>query len=54
MTRFTELLNQLKNAPTPNKIAIGERPEMTIGGKPIRIGVYTQTFENLMERVKRA
>jgi hypothetical protein len=37
-----------------NKIVIGGRPEMIIGGKPIRIGVYTQTFENLMERVKRA
>jgi len=53
MPTLNDIIRQLERIPTPNKITIGGRPEMIIGGKPIRIGVYTDDFEKLKRALEK-
>jgi hypothetical protein len=51
---WDSIIREVEKVPTPKKITIGGHPEMRIGGDPMRIGVYTRHFEDLIRAFEKA
>jgi len=49
---FDPLKDKFENLPAPNKITVGGSAKLVVGGKPIRVGVLTDHFEELLKAVE--
>ena len=52
MSLWTEILAKFEKTGTPNKIRVNELPEMLVGGKEIRVNVFTDDWQRLIAQVE--